>query len=115
MCLVFFQAEDGKRGAHYWLEFRRVLFRSTSAPAFPADPRHMILLVLESVRGEVVGKRIDGRLVAPNITALAASGTWVKEAYSHVDFTSFSLKRSDERRVGKECVGTCRFRWSPLQ
>src|SRR3546814_12329089 len=21
--------------------------------------------------------------------------------------------RSDERRVGKECVNTCRFRWSP--
>src|SRR3546814_2423590 len=23
-------------------------------------------------------------------------------------------QRSDERRVGKECVGTCRFRWSPV-
>src|SRR3546814_12383405 len=22
--------------------------------------------------------------------------------------------RSDERRVGQECVGTCRFRWSPF-
>src|SRR3546814_15521185 len=22
--------------------------------------------------------------------------------------------RSEERRVGKECVSTCRFRWSPL-
>src|SRR3546814_16384361 len=24
----------------------------------------------------------------------------------------FELLRSDERRVGKECVGTCRSRWS---
>src|SRR3546814_13534407 len=24
-------------------------------------------------------------------------------------------KRSDERRVGKECVSTCRSRWSPYQ
>src|SRR3546814_11454681 len=24
----------------------------------------------------------------------------------------FSEDRSDERRVGKECVSTCRFRWS---
>src|SRR3546814_15727372 len=24
-----------------------------------------------------------------------------------------SLKRSEERRVGKECVSTCRSRWSP--
>src|SRR3546814_13029037 len=22
-------------------------------------------------------------------------------------------RRSEERRVGKECVGTCRYRWSP--
>src|SRR3546814_9225080 len=24
-----------------------------------------------------------------------------------------SLERSEERSVGKECVSTCRFRWSP--
>src|SRR3546814_17536212 len=24
------------------------------------------------------------------------------------------IHRSDERRVGKECVSTCRYRWSPL-
>src|SRR3546814_18901103 len=26
-----------------------------------------------------------------------------------------SIARSDERRVGKECVSTCRYRWSPDQ
>src|SRR3546814_14253553 len=26
----------------------------------------------------------------------------------------FALERSDERRVGKECVSTCRSRWTPL-
>src|SRR3546814_11940358 len=25
----------------------------------------------------------------------------------------FGSDRSEERRVGKECVSTCRFRWSP--
>src|SRR3546814_15073131 len=25
----------------------------------------------------------------------------------------FKIERSDERRVGKECVSTCRSRWSP--
>src|SRR3546814_13519581 len=25
------------------------------------------------------------------------------------------VKRSEERRVGKECVSTCRSRWSPYQ
>src|SRR3546814_6856878 len=28
-------------------------------------------------------------------------------------FGPSSLPRSDERRVGKECVSTCRSRWSP--
>src|SRR3546814_13467995 len=30
---------------------------------------------------------------------------------AHADFVF--LERSEERRVGKECVSTCRFRWSP--
>src|SRR3546814_12791461 len=25
----------------------------------------------------------------------------------------FNIMRSEERRVGKECVSTCRYRWSP--
>src|SRR3546814_2835796 len=27
--------------------------------------------------------------------------------------TDYSTSRSEERRVGKECVSTCRSRWSP--
>src|SRR3546814_15834270 len=27
--------------------------------------------------------------------------------------TEYALIRSEERRVGKECVSTCRSRWSP--
>src|SRR3546814_12040859 len=27
--------------------------------------------------------------------------------------TPFQMERSEERRVGKECVSTCRSRWSP--
>src|SRR3546814_6062236 len=34
-----------------------------------------------------------------------------------VDFPDFASRqmapRSEERRVGKECVSTCRYRWSP--
>src|SRR3546814_2086507 len=30
----------------------------------------------------------------------------------HVN-AAFFVKRSEERRVGKECVSTCRSRWSP--
>src|SRR3546814_18971609 len=30
-----------------------------------------------------------------------------------LDFFLGAIRRSEERRVGKECVGTCRSRWSP--
>src|SRR3546814_4699903 len=30
-----------------------------------------------------------------------------------IDFRRLRVPRSEERRVGKECVSTCRSRWSP--
>jgi phosphoglycerol transferase MdoB-like AlkP superfamily enzyme len=56
----------------------------------PAEPKHLVVIVLESVRGDSIGKRVAGRLVTPNLTALAKQGTWVSEAYSHVGFTTHS-------------------------
>src|SRR3546814_15804536 len=38
----------------------------------------------------------------------AEVAAWL-ELCRHVD----GFGRSDERRVGKECVSTCRYRWSP--
>src|SRR3546814_14702257 len=32
---------------------------------------------------------------------------------SYTPSVELTVKRSEERRVGKECVSTCRFRWSP--
>lgn len=61
-------------------------------PKLPARPQHLVLVVLESTRSDVLGKRINGRLVAPNLTALAAAGSAAPEAYSHVGFTTASLK-----------------------
>src|SRR3546814_13207984 len=45
-----------------------------------------------------------GRFVTDRIQTLAG----VKDT-----FTIIGFKRSEERRVGKECVSTCRSRWSP--
>src|SRR3546814_16209279 len=35
------------------------------------------------------------------------------EVQLHRDSLSAGSERSEERRVGKECVSTCRSRWSP--
>ncbi|HEX8483378.1 MAG TPA: sulfatase-like hydrolase/transferase [Allosphingosinicella sp.] len=56
----------------------------------PAEPRHLVVIILESLRGDAVGKRVAGRPVTPHLNALARQGTWVREAYSHVGFTTQS-------------------------
>src|SRR3546814_10694715 len=45
----------------------------------------------------------------------AVSGVMVAAAlrYQIVGARSAFVERSEERRVGKECVSTCRSRWSP--
>lgn len=58
----------------------------------PANGPNVVVIVMESTRGEAIGKRIDGRLVAPNLTALAAQGAGIRSSYSHVGFTTASLK-----------------------
>lgn len=61
-------------------------------PALPRRPKNLVLIVLESTRGDVIGKRIDGRVVAPNLEALAKEGSSAAAAFSHVGFTTGSLK-----------------------
>src|SRR3546814_19066295 len=82
------------------MEFRRVLFRS------PA--RHMRL-------------KHSGCRVAPDTadagTAVPAGSTPARRRpYSRCWFSqvaAMSKSRSEERRSGKECLSTCKFRWLP--
>jgi hypothetical protein len=62
------------------------------APVFGTTRRNVVLVVLESTRADAIGKRWGGRLVAPNLTALAAEGSAAPEAYSHHGLTARSLK-----------------------
>src|SRR3546814_16649203 len=41
------------------------------------------------------------------------AGSWRKEGLGPPGFPASATRRSEERRVGKECVSTCRSRWSP--
>ena len=61
---------------------------------------------------------IDGSVLSIAIPALRADlgatladVQWVSNGY--LLFLGSLLLRSEERRVGKECVSTCRSRWSP--
>jgi len=73
-----------------------VLGDAAAPPATPVriagERPHVVLVVLESTRGDALGRRISGIPVAPNLEALAAQGTSVPAAYSHVGFTRDSMQ-----------------------
>lgn len=59
---------------------------------FPATPPHVVVVVIESTRSDVIGKRIQGKTVAPNLEALVQGGSLASPNFSHVGFTTYSLK-----------------------
>src|SRR3546814_12208092 len=76
------------------------------------DDQHRVALVAqleqEAVHpGDVVGVQPDGRLVED----VGDVGERRAEVADHL--RALRLARSEGRRVGKECVSTCRSRWSP--
>src|SRR3546814_5417313 len=46
-----------------------------------------------------------------NFDSISSRSLFREDVPRHLYF--FSKPRSEERRVGKECVSTCRSRWSP--
>src|SRR3546814_10786705 len=63
-----------------------------------------------SIAQEIIPRNMFGRLYTPLVFAVFSKDfrrTLVGFAM-HAD-----VHRSEERRVGKECVSTCRYRWSP--
>jgi hypothetical protein len=53
---------------------------------------NLILIVMESARFDAIGKRINGQPVAPNLEAIARTGSAIAPVFSHVGFTTASLK-----------------------
>jgi len=57
-----------------------------------APKKHLVFIVIESCRADVLGKVVNGREVAPNLNRLTREGTSLPFAYSHVAYTVHSLK-----------------------
>lgn len=53
---------------------------------------NLVFVVMESTRSDTLGKRVDGKVVAPNLEALVVSGSAAVPSFSHVGFTTNSLK-----------------------
>ncbi|WP_374406984.1 LTA synthase family protein [Pelagerythrobacter sp.] len=76
---------------------------------FTSERSHVVIVVMESTRGDVLGKRVNGKLVAPNLEALAVEGGAVP-AYSHVAFTTESLKSLFSGQLAPRKGGPSLFR-----
>src|SRR3546814_10864201 len=48
-----------------------------------------------------------------SVKVFAGQSNLIRLGYRQGGVPGFGLRRSEERRVGKECVSTCRSRWSP--
>src|SRR3546814_11696446 len=66
-------------------------------PALRAEVRQRIVFADSVASGRLARELVPDSAAAREITALADE----------------LLRRTEERRVGKECVSTCRYRWSP--
>src|SRR3546814_12955799 len=77
---------------------------STAAPALAAGSGMPWEVPLESILQSIEGP------VARIIAVIVIIITGLSLAFGD---TSGGFRRSEERRVGKECVSTCRSRWSP--
>src|SRR3546814_14725071 len=81
-----------------------------------ACDEHGLLLVLDEVQcgygrtGKFFAHELYG--LTPDIMAVA-KGIGGGFPLGACLATEEAAKRSEERRVGKECVSTCRSRWSP--
>jgi len=64
--------------------------------------KHIIFIVVESARADLVDKKIAGQYVAPNIKKLADTGTSFKQAYSHTGYTTSSLKAIFNRQLSEQ-------------
>src|SRR3546814_7367789 len=94
---------------------RCALVTGVQTCALPISPLHGVFVIrLKAPReGEtVIEDAVQGRVVVQNaelddMILLRSDGTPTYMLAVVVD------DRSEERRVGKECVSTCRSRWSP--
>src|SRR3546814_1000710 len=77
--------------------------QTCALPIFNGNVRNLHIDLPENIHSAMIIEKIVGRFVLNDLKGLFQSGTLEIQGDP----------RSEERRVGKECVSTCRSRWSP--
>ncbi len=66
--------------------------KDTLSEIVPRKGKHIVLIVLESARAELIDKKLNDQQVAPVMKNIARSGTAINYAYSHAGYTVPSIK-----------------------
>src|SRR3546814_11607513 len=116
LVVFFVRAEGGIRDAHLWLAFRRVLFRSLrEGDAHAADVAGAILELAVAVDPGEGGldrvTRADVGLDRRRLQTVEGIAQQIIGSPADLAFERPEHVRSEEPRVGKECVSTCTSRW----
>src|SRR3546814_12687580 len=86
--------------------FATLPFTATLAAATPQQGSGVAWDIVEGLTTEI-GPRLAGS------EAEARARAWAEARLKARGFSDVKIARSEERRVGKECVSTFRHRWSP--
>src|SRR3546814_15748608 len=78
------------------------------------DLAHALVRLAGAIDGEFLDRRFAATcgpgVGKPPLPTRLVAGLFILK---HMHNLSDEVLRSEERRVGKECVSTCRSRWSP--
>src|SRR3546814_15532082 len=77
----------------------------------PADPLSQIADEDGAERGADVDAHVKDRI--GRVAAHVGQAIELADHHRDIGFQKARSHRSEERRGGKECVSTCRFRWTP--
>src|SRR3546814_19759615 len=97
--------------------------RSSSKPIFAMPPDHELKPVgFDPEKGQMGEARLGQVLeiarafqLPPVFLQDLSKGTFANTEQQDLFLVKHLIGRSEERRVGKECVSTCRSRWPPEQ
>jgi hypothetical protein len=68
----------------------------------PKSGKHIVLIMLESARADLLDKQLNGQYVAPVMREIAKEGKSIKYAYSHTGYTTTSIKALFNRGIVKD-------------
>src|SRR3546814_4985028 len=79
----------------------------------PGQPAPVVVLQLQGAVGPATTEYLRRGLADANARRAAAVVLRIDTPGGLASSMRDIVRRSEERRVGKECVSTCRSRWSP--